>query len=286
MPEKDITEKILEDYNDVFADLVNVLLFNGERLVQPEELEDIQVHSQYKADDDKIHELERDVMKKWRRGNVEFGFFGVENQTRVEKWMPFRVIGYDGATCRSQLLEDKEKISPVVTFVLYFGTEYRWYGKKNIKALLDIPKELEPYVNDYRIHVVNVAWLTDEQIELFQSDFKVVARFFSNKRKKINDIQDETVIKHVDEVLKLLSVMTGDRRYEAYPRGKEKGEAHKMCEVLDWYIGQGIEQGTERAEDRVTELGRILLAENRKEDALKALVNEEYRYSLYAELGI
>ena len=59
-----------------------------------------------------------------------------------------------------------------------------------------------------------------------------------------------------------------------------------MCEVLDWYIGQGIEQGTERAEDRVTELGRILLAENRKEDALKALVNEEYRYSLYAELGI
>ena len=77
MPEKDITEKILEDYNDVFADLVNVLLFNGERLVQPEELEDIQVHSQYKADDDKIHELERDVMKKWRRGNVEIGFFGV-----------------------------------------------------------------------------------------------------------------------------------------------------------------------------------------------------------------
>ena len=51
---------------------------------------------------------------------------------------------------------------------------------------------------------------------------------------------------------------------------------------MDWYI----EQGTERAEDRVTELGKILLAENRKEDALKALVNEEYRYSLYAELGI
>ena len=169
-----------------------------------------------------------------------------------------------------------------MTFVLYFGTEYRWYGKKNIKALLDIPKELEPYVNDYRIHVVNVAWLSDEQIELFQSDFKVVARFFSNKRKRINSIQDETVIRHVDEVLKLLSVMTGDHRYEAYPHENAKDEVHRMCEVLDWYI----EQGTERAEDRVTALGKILLAENRKEDALKALVNEEYRYSLYAELGI
>ena len=29
MGEKDITEKILADYNDVFADIVNVLLFGG-----------------------------------------------------------------------------------------------------------------------------------------------------------------------------------------------------------------------------------------------------------------
>lgn len=30
MGEKDITEKILEDYNDVFADIINGLLFQGE----------------------------------------------------------------------------------------------------------------------------------------------------------------------------------------------------------------------------------------------------------------
>lgn len=29
MGEKDIAEKVLEDYNDVFADIVNVLLFQG-----------------------------------------------------------------------------------------------------------------------------------------------------------------------------------------------------------------------------------------------------------------
>ena len=29
MGEKDITEKTLEDYADVFADIVNVLLFDG-----------------------------------------------------------------------------------------------------------------------------------------------------------------------------------------------------------------------------------------------------------------
>ena len=30
MGSKDITEKTLEAYNDVFADIINVLLFNGE----------------------------------------------------------------------------------------------------------------------------------------------------------------------------------------------------------------------------------------------------------------
>ena len=29
MGQKDITEKVLEDYNDVFADIINGLLFGG-----------------------------------------------------------------------------------------------------------------------------------------------------------------------------------------------------------------------------------------------------------------
>lgn len=33
MNTKDITEKHLEEYDDVFADIVNVLLFNGNQLV-------------------------------------------------------------------------------------------------------------------------------------------------------------------------------------------------------------------------------------------------------------
>ena len=33
MGEKDIVEKTLEAYNDVFADIVNVLLFKGERII-------------------------------------------------------------------------------------------------------------------------------------------------------------------------------------------------------------------------------------------------------------
>ena len=37
MGEKDITEKILADYNDVFADIMNELLFAGEQRILPED---------------------------------------------------------------------------------------------------------------------------------------------------------------------------------------------------------------------------------------------------------
>ena len=62
MHEKDITEKTLEAFADVFSDIVNVLLFNGEERIDPAALVDALPRSVYKADG-KIHEQERDTAK-------------------------------------------------------------------------------------------------------------------------------------------------------------------------------------------------------------------------------
>ena len=64
MSEKDIAEKNLEAYNDVFADIVNGLLFDGKPIVTEEALTDAQPYSMYKADGN-LHEQERDVSKYW-----------------------------------------------------------------------------------------------------------------------------------------------------------------------------------------------------------------------------
>ena len=48
MAEKDITEKTLISLNDVFADVVNGLLFHGEQLLKEDMLEDVPVTSSYK----------------------------------------------------------------------------------------------------------------------------------------------------------------------------------------------------------------------------------------------
>ncbi len=121
MAQKDIAGKTLEAYNDVFADIVNGLLFNGEQVIKEDELEAESELSVYKADG-KLHEQERDVAKYWKNGEIRIAFYGLENQTAVDPDMPLRVLSYDGAAYRSQLnLEGNPKRYPVVTLVLYFG---------------------------------------------------------------------------------------------------------------------------------------------------------------------
>ena len=50
MPQKDFYEKKLEDFDDVFSDILNVLLFHGRQTVLPDALETGTVRSAYKIE--------------------------------------------------------------------------------------------------------------------------------------------------------------------------------------------------------------------------------------------
>ena len=89
MGEKDMTQKTLEAFNDVFADIVNGLLFQGEHVISETSLTDAQPLSMYKADG-KLHEQERDVAKYWNMAasaciNVRIAFLGFENQRNTRR---------------------------------------------------------------------------------------------------------------------------------------------------------------------------------------------------------
>lgn len=66
MGEKDISEKLLADYEDVFADIVNVLLFQGEKGVRPDSLQSTKTISHYKADGSAGKNVRKDF---WIRGS-------------------------------------------------------------------------------------------------------------------------------------------------------------------------------------------------------------------------
>lgn len=300
MAEKDIAEKTLEAYNDVFADIINVLLFQGRHFVKEEELEEESPGSSYKADG-RLHAQERDVAKYWRKGLVRIALYGLENQTGIDSDMPLRLFSYDGAAYRAQLLGDEERKEksggtvpryPVVTLVLYFGYDRHWKTPRTLFERLDIPEEIKPYVNDYHMNLYEIAYLSDEQVQMFTSDFKIVADYFVQMRKNKDYAASEVTIKHVHELLQLMAVMTRDNRFEDVYDPDMERRTMNMCEVLDRVENRGIEKGIEKGiqkgiqqgEDTILSLMNYLLNNNRAEDAKKATEDKDYRNKLLAEV--
>ena len=308
MGEKDIAEKILLAYNDVFSDIVNVLLFGGQEVIQGNDLEDQTTISAYKADG-KLHEIDRDVAKRWKTGNLRLACVGFENQTSSDSDMPLRVIAYDGMEYRAQLLKKtvdepdearKQERYPVITMVLYFGYEHLWNGPISLKDRMKIPDGLDDYVNDYKFNLYQIAYLSDEQIQQFKSDFRVVAEFFSQKRKQLDYTPSNQQLQHAKEVLQLFSIMTDDARFEdIYNEELEKGEGgvKTMCDVLDRAMEKGklvgIEEGRKSGLMEGRKTGKLdgfmfalkLVSAGRESDLERATRDDVFRSKLIEEFG-
>ena len=135
-----------------------------------------------------------------------------------------------------------------------------WKSPKNLKGVINIKSEIKPFVNDYNVNIFNVAFLDEEIIQKFKSDFRIVADFFVQKRKSNNYKPDKQVITHVDEVLKFLQTMTGDLRYEIEFSQEEKERGVSMCNIIDKAINEGIEKGVFEVISRMLERGKSIQA--------------------------
>ena len=252
MAEKDITEKNLEALNDVFADIVNVLLFKGEQVINEKDLEADTTKSMFKADG-KIHEQERDVSKFWKNGEIRISILGIENQTAQDSDMPLRVISYDGASYKQQLLDkNQKKRYPVATLVLYFGTEEKWSKAKHLYDCFEVPEKLKPFVNDYKINVFNIAFLSPKTIAMFKSDFKIIAEYFRAKRLNQKYKGSKEKLKHANETLKMFSALTGDDSFEkVYNAGNFKKGGITMCDVVERIRNDGRTEGRTEEQERI-----------------------------------
>ena len=274
MGQKDITQKNFEAYNDVFSDIVNGTLFDGREVIKPEALVDAMAKSQYKADDNVIHEQERDIAKYWIDENcyIRLALLGVENQLAIDMDMPLRVIGYDGSSYRDEMNQDeividertgkKHKIRheryPVVTIVLYFG-KVPWKKPLSLYDVLKISDNLKPFVNDYKINLIDVPRLTGEQVEKFTSDFQIIADYFVQLNESNDYVPKDKTIKHADSFLKLMSVLTQDDKYVEMSKEISHGkEGFNMCEVLDRAEARGEARGQAIGEARGKAIGEAM----------------------------
>ena len=283
MQEKDITQKMLERHNDVFSDIVNVLLFGGKKVVAEESLFDSVTDSVLKIDK-RVRIQDRDVAKYWKDSQINIALFGLENQTTPNKLMPFRVISYDGTEYGKQSRTeniDKKKY-PVISLVLYLGFEQKWLYPKNLLGIIDVDEKLKPYVNDYKINLFEIAYLDREIIDSFKSDFWILADYLYQMRVNKNYVADKKSIAHVEELLMLMSAMTGDKRFEEIIDEANTKEVVNMCEVLDIVEARGIEKGA----DIISRLNTILAKEGDLDKIIKANTDKKYRNELLKKYNL
>ena len=303
--EKDILEKKLLMFNDVFADFVNGIMFDGKDVVKEDELVDLSGWSHYKGDDSKHRFQDRDVVKLWKKENVVISLIGIENQDIPDEDMVFRVISYDGASYRTQLVEKERRkrkketeningkvdIFPVITFVIYYGEE-EWKHETTLHKRLNLDSELKHYVSDYSINLIDLKKLSEDDINKFKKDFKLIADYMVKGSKHKADRID---LNHPEEVSELILRLTGEElpfEVECEEGGKnmekffepmfERAEARGRAEGE----ARGRAEGKTEGESCLAKLISLLMSEGKNDKIKDVVENEVIRHGLYKEYGI
>lgn len=285
MGKTDVAVKQWLDDGVRFADLFNGILFNGEQIINANELEKVSGESSIiLADKEKkekyVHRY-RDIVKRWK-GGIDFVILAVEAQSKVHYSMPVRNMVYDGLSYTGQIREiwdgikDEEKkrltseevfsrfrrsdkLVPVITIVLYTGSD-KWDGALNLHEMFDIKDNrfksiLDKYVPDYRINLVNI--MNMEDTAMFRSDLQMVfdmLKYKENKEKmKVYTRKNSERLRRLDietvNVIKYL--LNAGKSLEKIIDNNKKvditgKERVDMCKALDEWYKEGIEEGIEQ----------------------------------------
>ena len=81
----------------------------------------------------------------------DYVIIGIEHQSTFDEKMIFRILNYDATTYINQV-ESKKEVYPVGSFVFYTGDK-EWNLPETLKS---IPSEMEPYINDWRLPVIDL----------------------------------------------------------------------------------------------------------------------------------
>ena len=314
MGSKDLAEKNLLQYKDVFSDIVNVNLFGGRHYISANELSREPGELITKSSsDNKLKQLQMDVpMKCIKKYNTRF-FVCLENQSDINNIMPVRDMGYQHAKYMEQVrtiketnrqqqtypshitkgIHDTQKLDPVITLVLNYSQK-EWKKPKQLQDVLNIPKDIKnmllKHIPSYAIDVINLANQSESTMQMYHSDFKYIVRYLSckNDKEKLESFFRTTDFKldHPEAFSDWLVAVANDDRYikekQLIDKQNEKGGHINMCVLLDMYE----ERGEARGIHEINTLNLRLLDDNRLEDMQRAMVDTDYQKELMKEYGI
>lgn len=246
MGEKDHTQKMLIGCRDVFAELINVLVYSGEKVVNEADLLAGPTESLYIEADNQTHQQLRDCsMYELHNGEIH-ALYNLENQSTIDAYMPLRCAGYDGAAYRSQCNNRKNtyKTYPVFTFVLNWSTKPWNKATSILEALHFKPNPAAyPYFNNSKMPVFNMCFLSKDVREKFQGDLRIILDYLCDRESLLKRNQ---TMKHPEEVIRMLHALTGDDQYldsiPLFTSPAKKGES-TVCDLINSYYNEGHNTG-------------------------------------------
>lgn len=291
-----ITKEYMRD-NKVFADAINYLLYQGKKVVDPEKLEErdstelavLIGNDQKTSEKNKNDYLEtqqkfRDILKKsviMRDDKLTYLIMGIENQTDIHYAMPVRNMIYDALQYGKQVNETaarnrknknyvnkneylsgftkNDKLIPVITLVIHFGVE-PWDGPQSLHEMLEIgDKDILPYIQDYKIHLIDPARLTQKELDKFQSSLREVLGCikYSKDRKQYERYITDNPRMPMDSMANRVVRSVTNIPATKYAKGKENDDM-EICKAWKDMMDESKEEGRNEGRNEALVISSLL----------------------------
>ena len=285
---------------DRFADFFNGTMFQGQRIILPEELELASGEADILVDEktNKKREVHRyrDVVMRWKK-EWNLAILACESQSKVHYAMPIRNMLYDGISYTEQAKElwqarsketmkeaeylskfrKDDKLVPVITAVFHYGTD-EWDASKDLygmfrKDVFEGCDKLKEYVPNYHINLIEPDNM--EHLERFQTDLKEIFGMMQCRKdkEKLLDYmhQNKDYFQHVDaDTYVAIGELLQSRKIMNQTVKEEEEEEVDMCKALDDLYADGVSKGRIEGREEGREEGGKTQA---IEDARRLFVN-------------
>jgi len=258
------------DDNGRFADQMNGALFQGEQVVSPDELEAVDAQLVYlgrEAGGRKNFKATVDKARMWKGNLVHIML--VEHQTYVDYQMVLRNMLSESLSYHKRWKQKKafhesrkdlpagidaffsgvgkdEKFVPVITLVVYCGTEHPWDGAVCLHDLLEVDERVKPLVTNYKLNLYDCHGhdTFDEYHtglrQLFEAvrygqDKEQMKRIMEENREAYDNIDSAT-----REVLEVIAKVKIPKECKVMKNGEKRFE---MCKAFEDYRLEGKEEG-------------------------------------------
>ena len=262
-----IKDKMLKEFlenNAYFVDFFNAYFFDGQKVLKPENCEELDSEM-----NDANMDLEKhvDVIRKYNDGNL-YSAFIIENQSYVDMSMVVRAavyefVAYERMLKKSKKNKSKEKL-PMVNILVFYTGERPWNAARQLSELVEVDERFKSYFHDYQMNLIEITGNTSYNF----NEEDVYNLFYICRSIYDQSIYEEKsnhfgLVK--SSVLKVVKTLTDVEWLDL--KELEEKEKIEMCEAEKRWLevkskeweAEGIRKGIEQGIEQGVELGQVLL---------------------------